>query len=244
MAVAPNHQKLIVPGKNSQGGNAGYATDMRTIEQWANEGIVRKLIAGSGITLDPSSGVDAGQGIEITSSGGGGSTPPGFLKLISGPDGAELLATALIFGPSDPGHPDTSWWQLFSNPGAFIVDQTIGSGWFVAANGGESASILPEVDTPAFTGGSGTIGFDLVIAAAALDYSNYLIAESSSVLVGPSTHYQFLDTDFSVLSSGPGDFALTAGSGESGNGIVTAGGVIALGCMYGTVSIPAGTTFT
>lgn len=90
MTVAPNQNKLIIPGKNSVGANPGYATDMRTIEQWANVGIIRSLKAGTNVTIDnpdgptPTINASGGGGGYASLTGPGESATPGDLTQMGG----------------------------------------------------------------------------------------------------------------------------------------------------------------
>lgn len=135
MPIAPNHQKLIIANKNYKGVNDPYARDMRAIEMWANEGIVRKLIAGTNVTLTPSSGVDAGTGIEISATGGGGTT----YASLTGP--GETVTPGLlnqagpfsVIDPSGGGH-------TAAGNAIELLDQTsAGYGIDIASTHGNSA---------------------------------------------------------------------------------------------------------
>jgi hypothetical protein len=63
-------KQLLIPGKTQRPvSQPAYENDMRAIETWAQHVIVQ-LVAGSGITLSPTSG--QGPVVTISSSGGGG----------------------------------------------------------------------------------------------------------------------------------------------------------------------------
>ena len=157
MTVQPNHQKLIIPGKNSVGAHFGYATDCRTIEQWANEGIVRKLIAGANITLTPSSGVDEGQGVEISARGGSGgyasltgpgeTTTPGALTqagpftvdgdfgVVDGSSAIAVTSTSAEMSSDNVAIFDSNGDTIeVTNAGAIAITSTTGQGMFANAN--------------------------------------------------------------------------------------------------------------
>ena len=155
--MPPNHQKLIVTGKNKKADE--YGTDMRTIEQWANEGIVRSLHAGSGITLNPSTGVDTGTGITISSSGGG--LNYGTLLMNVGPEdygiqnplgGVYLAAADMASGGGLAYVPMVSKGTPAGTPFGTQVAAQITTSWLSYVGPGQSACLLPVLTAPTFTG--------------------------------------------------------------------------------------------
>jgi hypothetical protein len=253
MPTKPNHQKLIVPGKNFHPSKQNYGQDMRTIEQWANEGIVRKLIAGSGITLDPINGVDMGNGIEISSSGGGGSAVSvGTLVTNLMPDEFTLPGLFVnlgAFGPISPsGDIGEEDWQLIAS-GATGVHQhgqkiMIGTGWFTDVGAGTSVAILPQFAAPLMTGPLPGLNIVVIMAASDALFGNSLLYQSNNINLASGATYQLLDTDFNLLDSSGTDLVLTAGSGFSGNGLVSQGGGIYWAGISAQVSWVSDTVFT
>lgn len=254
MSVPPNLQKLIIPGKNSSGAHPGYATDARTIEQWANEGIVRKLIAGSGITLTPSSGVDAGTGIEIAASGGGGGGEPGIMSMFALPESSLIGTPRLVYLGADStgnaggtislGQSDIALW---SNPpiGALY---TFGVSWFVSLSYGgvgpaPSVNILPEFIAPAFTGGP--LSLTVNMGATNMANTQAFHAEGAFSLT-TGQDYQTQTTDYSLTSNIGTHLSFVNGSGQNGNGIVlsTASADQFLCSIWGDVTVPLTTTIT
>ena len=236
--MPPNHQKLIIPGKNQQASD--YGKDMRELERWANEGIVRSLHAGSGITLNPSTGVDTGTGITISASGGGGSVL-GHCTLESGPDFAEINSQAVFLGPTGLSNTYFSYQDLQSNSGASAVFYTMASSWIVAVLAGESVCIFPTFFAPAFTGGPLFVEFQLMM---------WSIAETN-VAIFQATHsftttasYQLQNTDLATIVNGGGDLSIVAGGGDTGTGIVSAAGGFYIVGVTLEISVPSPTTFT
>jgi len=244
MPMPPNHQKLIVTGKNKKA--TDYGTDMRTIEQWANEGIVRSLHAGSGITLSPSTGVDTGTGITINSTGGGGGTSVGYFAMYAGPDGNAIELHAFYMGMGG-GQVDDALSNLqaqipvFSNATGTTQWVSFGSGWMTKAGVGESVNVLPEFTAPAFTGGPILVACE--IAAGNATMSNYAIF-TAGVSFTSTEDYQFQSTDFATEGHAGADLSLVNGSGQTGVGIVSAAGGVYWGGITGAFQIPTGTTFT
>jgi len=241
--MPPNHQKLIVTGKNKQASD--YGKDMREIEMWANEGIVRSLHAGSGITLNPTDGVDTGTGITINATGGGGGTSVGYLIMYAGPDDAlipnQVVWTGIGGNPEGSGIDLQSFIPLFSNATGSDVLIAFGSGWLAKVAASDSAALLPEFTAPTFTGGPIIISCEINAANAA--FNQFAMYQNGGISFTSGEDYQFLNTDFTGISSG-GDLTMTAGSGNSGNGLVSAAGGVYWGGIAGYVTIPTGTTFT
>lgn len=246
MAVAPNHKKLIIPKKQMPKAHAGYSDDMRTIEQWANDQVngVSQLIAGTNITLDPTSGEGV---VTINASGGGGGGAPGFLELIAGPDISTINAEALMLGPSNqqgPGVVAESVWPLFSNASGSDQTYQFVPSWFVIASGGTSIVFLPQVTAPAFTGGTGDISIQFIIECASTDWSNFAEYSTGATLLASGATLQPPITDYSIVNTAS-DIVLTAGPGFSGNGLVTQGsGLPYLASTSLYVTVPTGTTFS
>ena len=249
----PNHQKLIVPSKNFHPSKQNYGRDMRAIEQWANEGIVRSLHAGSGITLNPADGIDMGQGIEISAAGGGGASI-GFWGLAGGGDG--LMQTGSYFGGFFNGntpntYPNYNLTPLVAPPGGgtvFSGTQSFGMGWFATASGGStniSACLLPQIQAPTFTGGPMQMGL-LIVWAASIDGNDAAHATITVPLTTITSGFniQFVDTDFTPSIDAGSDLTWTAGSGINGNGWVSASGKPYLGGYYGDVIFSTVTAFT
>jgi hypothetical protein len=233
----PNHQKLIIPGKNSTGAHPGYATDSRTIEQWANEGIVRKLIAGSGVTLSPSDGIDMGQGVEVSASGGGG-TNMGILTLSGGYDGLDDGPIWGVSAPSPTSDADVFMFPDAPRMGGPTNYSNGGFGWFVFSNAGLSVNLLPEIFVPAFTGATG-LGVLVEMWAWSIDGTNgahYYVNTGSPLDFASNTNYQLQPTDLVEDFNFGGDLTMTAGSGSSGNGLITASGIPYIASVNLTVS--------
>jgi hypothetical protein len=245
MTQPPNLQKLIITNKNYHPSKERYATDMRTIEQWANEGIVRKLIAGSNITLTPSSGVDTGTGIEIAASGGGSGLSAGFVNMIAGPDDFDDHVSAIWFGiGAGYAYGDlNSFFPIFSSSTVQTV-VSFAAGWFAPPGPTYSACILPTFTVPAFTGGG--ITMQVNINAANVGFTDFAIYEQDvNVITFTSGEtYQLVPSDFDTHSSGGTDLVMTSGTGPTQNGLVTTAGGKYFGGVSGYFTIASGTTFT
>jgi hypothetical protein len=252
MPVTPNHQKLIVTNKQLPLSSGNYRTDMRTIEQWANEGIVRKIIAGTNVTTSPADGVDEGQGVTINATGGGGGATPGYGVLTAMMD-EELWPFALFLGAT--GTSSEGSYQLGPLYGTYPLGTPseaegffFGTSWVVeTGEGGLSVNVLPIWDMPSFTNaGSDPIEIEFFFGATDLSgsFTNYGVYEGLVNLTSGES-YQTQLTDLTPLFGGvSGDLSLVAGTGLSGNGLVSEGGsVLYLASVTGRVGIPAGTTF-
>ena len=237
--MPPNHQKLIVTGKNKKADE--YGTDMRTIEQWANEGIVRSLHAGSGITLSPSTGVDTGTGITISSSGGGGGSANGIL--VATADVNEFGHQLVYLGPSTPTTVGFSYWTFFDNSTGANRFSTPASNWIVAVLAGESVCVFPEFRSPYFTGGPISVFFQMQTWA--INETNVAIYQTNPITFTSGMTYQTQASDYILIVNGGGDITLTPGSGLSGNGLVSAtNGAFYIASVTTQVTIPTGTTMT
>jgi hypothetical protein len=238
--VAPNLQKLIIPGKNDK--KVGYPTDMRTIEQWANEGIVRKLIAGSGITLDPSSGVDAGTGIEIASSGGSSSTDTGFFITAMGMDANDWDSSGIYLGPAETQTNGQAFWPILDNTSASSPRHyDLFGSWMMEGNAGDSVCFLPILTSPDFTGHA-TLGYNIQIQAMDATLANLAIYNATGT-IAPSTTVQPASSTYSGFVLAGSDLVLTAGTGDSGNGLVTSGGgIVYWSSAQVEIIVSAGTT--
>ena len=236
----PNHQKLIITNKNK--GTREDATDKREIEMWANEGIVRSLHAGSGITLNPSTGVDTGTGITISSSGGGGGANANAI-LVAGGDSAEYGSQLVFLGESTPNTLGFSYWPLFDNSSGADRFYTPASNWIIAVLAGESVCFLPEFRAPFFTGGP--IGVTFQMQTWSINETNVVIYQTNPINFTSGMTYQTQNTDYVLIVNGGGDITLTAGSGFTGNGLVSAtNGAFYIASVTTEVAIPTGTTMT
>lgn len=251
MAVAPNNQKLIITKKNLPPSSGNYATDMRTIEQWANQGIVRKLIAGTDITLDPSSGIDDGNGITINSTGGGGGSGVSpYGTCTCGMDSA-IAPFAQWLGPTDLSFQSTFTLGPWPSPIPGTVGQhyTFASSWITGTGSpGVSMLTLPEFFVPQFTTPHGT-GIEILFYIGAWDfdssYTNYAQYSGLITIADPGdTNVQATTADLTAVEPASGDLSLVNGSGFSGNGLVSGAAVTAYICsIAGSVDFPGGTTF-
>jgi hypothetical protein len=248
--IAPNQKKLLIPRKGTKLPSApvsqsDHDANMRAIEIWANAqpaGGVSQLIAGTNITLDPADGLGA---VTINSSGGGGGGTPSTVTITTSTDFNDYPSTFFPFGPTDPSHLGVSNWSVWSNAGGSAVHYTFGIGWMTLVNGGDSINFLPIFEVPAFTGGSGEIGFQFYYWACDSSFVNFASYEGNLNL----TTGQSLQTTTADLTPidpvGGGDLSLVSGSGTSGNGLVSTGGGILYWCgVSGIIAVPAGTTFS
>jgi hypothetical protein len=247
MPKAPNHQKLVVTNKQLPLSSGNYRDDMRTIEQWANEGIVRKLIAGSNITLTPSNGVDQGQGIEIAASGGGGGALPAYGGLTCGMDSSQYPFAQWI-GPTDPSFTNACQIGPLQQDEPTAVHYTFATSWITAVGiAGLSVLTLPEFSLPAFSNaGSNPILFTFYIGAWDFDtsFTNYAQYEGTVSIPVAGGSVQCTVGDLTAIEAASGDLSLVAGSGQSGNGLVSAGaGLSYIASISGAADVPAGTTF-
>jgi len=234
----PNQNKLIITGKGKQGTISG--TDARIIEQWAN---AHHLIAGTNITIDNPDAVNP----TINATGGGGGTSVGYFDMLAGPDenGVELHLFFMGMGGGDSGDALgllESLIPMFSNATGSDVWVSFGSGWMTKAGVGESVNVLPQFTAPAFTGGPIDIGVE--IAAGNATFSNYAIFAGNPVSYTTGETYQFQTTDFTVQGNAGADLSFVNGSGQSGNGIISAAGGVYWAGITGAFQIPTGTTFT
>jgi hypothetical protein len=244
----PNHQKLLITGKGKSNSISG--TDGRIIEQWANEGIVRKINAGTNITTDPANGVDMGQGITINATGGGSGISADFFVMTAGPDAVDFGTPSpygIVFGPLSWGGGVLfqSTWPVLSNDGSRLTNvyYSLASSWLWDIFSGDSACVLPEIDAPTWTGPD--IGIAATIQALAFDESDEAIYQTSGMTISSGASFQFTAADFTnVIQNGSGGLVLTAGSGPHGNGLVSTGGNVYFGATNITLDVVAGVSFT
>jgi hypothetical protein len=243
MTVAPNQKKLIIPGKTDPNAPLYYARDMRTIEEWANAQPigVQQLIAGTNITLDPPDG-EGIVTINASGSGGGGSTPAMVVQ--AGSD--QVYSPPFQVPFAGIGNVDSAgYFPLFSNPTNETPQLTYALSWFTFIPATYSVNFLPQINMPAFTGGSGTIGIEGIFAAVDSAWDNlliYILSGAKSFSSGEV--YQYQDTDFDLQYSNGSDLSLVAGSGFTQNGLVTAAGGIYFASFTIELFIPEGTVFT
>jgi hypothetical protein len=238
-----NPKKLFIPRKNTKPKDKDLNQNdadinWRAIENWANDlNPILQLIAGSGITLNPTDGL--GPTVTISSTGGGGT--PSSVTLQASCDSNDIPATMLPLGPSDFTNPGNSYWPIWTNTSGGTAHFSIGAGWMTDVNAGDSVNIFPYVAIPPFTGGP--IGVQIIFWAAAFDLSNYINYSGFHSFVAPTT-YQFVAGDFVFQAGGGADLSLVAGAGTSGVGLVSAAGSIVYWAgVGGVVSVPTGTTF-
>lgn len=263
MATRPTNRSLLIPGKNYKAAHDGYRKDMQSLEIWARQPI-QQLIAGSGITLSPASGLatDAkGRGpnpitITATGGGGGGNAPAAFADIMAGP---ESLNPALgnwwpfstpMIGPQLNG-PSQTPIPLFQHPGSPSVETgsdspAFGNSWFTIVSAGQTVNFLPKLETPPFTGGTGFLMWQFYYWAVSTDFTNGAMytTKPANIPVGPFTSHQIAVADLvSVVTFGT-DLTLTAGTGFTGNGLVSGGSLKPyFAGVNGSVVIPPGTTF-
>jgi len=245
--MPPNHQKLILTNKNK--GTPEDAIDKREMEMWANEGIVRSLHAGSGITLSPSTGVDTGTGITISSSGGGGGSSVGIFGLSAGPD--SLTGTFLSPNLLTLAWPNYIPHYLLNPDGTILTGAAaVGAGWvaFIGASSpasNNSVNLLPILQAPDFTGAA-TISVDqLYMGAQSTDGVNQARYHFTSPFTMTSgENYQTVAADWTVDWNNGGDLTMTAGTGDTGNGLVSSAATATyLAGVWGEV-LYTGATFT
>lgn len=250
MPTNANPKKLQIPKKNTrpkdQDLNQNDADiNWRAIEGWAN-GLnpILQLTAGPGITLTPSDG--EGPTVEIASTGGGSTynmfgaqagedsantTIPMWLSGVD-PDSAGLITSFPIFSPQISGGPFT---------------YSFGISYITFPTAGQSVMFLPYNQFPlVYTGGA--VGSAWQMTTLALDFSNFYTTSIANVPIpSGSGSFQLTDTDFAPLVPivGGGDISLVAGSGTSGNGLVSAaGGKTYFTSLIGSVTAAFGTVFT
>jgi hypothetical protein len=262
MAILPSNRNLFIPGKAKKPANKAakpgpsvphdtYQKDMQTLEMWARQPI-QQLVAGSGITLTPSSGLASNttggpNPITIAATGGGSSVNVGAGQLIAQPDDNEMSVSFFFpFTGDDFGSEGQSYWYAFSNP---TTDRklSISASWMIIVSSGDSVNIFPTLTLPTFTGGTGSLGFLFWFWAADATFSNYAVYTGSNVASGGTSGltYQFQASDLTFQHAAGGDLTLVAGSGNTGVGLVSGGGGITYWAgVGGALNVPAGTTFT
>jgi hypothetical protein len=250
--IAPNQKKLIVPRKNAKIPTApvsqsDHDANMRAIETWANAqapGGVQQLIAGTNITLDPTDGTGI---VTINASGGGGGSAGIYGSVACGMD-SELYPFAQWLGPTNPSLESVMQIGPINNTDPNIVQYTWGTSWVTGTNGGQSMLFLPIFGLPAFSNaGSDPCEFEFYIQVwdFSQTYTNY--CQYTGVVNIPTTggNVQCTTGDLTTESPAGGDLSLVSGTGTSGNGIVSAGGVTAYLCsISGILAVPASTTFS
>lgn len=230
---------LFIPGKNYSGAHDGYRKDMQELEIWARQPI-QQLIAGSGITLNPASGLatdSKGNGpnaITISASGGGGGSEPGFFGVQAYPDlgggggglfYAPLNGTNQTFGPSGtetnfPIFPDNGNYLNFGI-NAFSI------GYWTFTGAGIALMLLPKFDACNYTSAGGhQIKVQYLIWASDISFSNYGIWTATTPNIPSFTSYQSVIADFSPVGGLPigADLSLGASGGGGGDGLLTAAG--------------------
>jgi hypothetical protein len=247
MAAGANPKKITIPRKNTRAKDKDLNQNdadinWRAIEDWANNlNPILQLIAGANITLTPADGL--GPTVEIAASGGGGGGGGNAnLILISGADSAEFGSQLVFLGPSEPTTFGFSWWPVFDNSSGADRFYTPASNWIVAVLAGESVCVFPEVRGPFFTGGP--IGISFQIQTWAINETNVVIYQTNPISFTSGMNYQTQDTDYTLIVNGGGDIVLTAGSGTTGNGLVSQAGGFYIASVTTQVTIPTGTTMT
>ena len=231
MAIAP--KRLFIPNKaTGKQGQPEYGTDMRAIE---NFNPINQIIPGTGITVSPTDGT--GPSVTINSSGGGG-TGIGFMTITMAPD---INDTPLFLGPSDPSSIGDTYVQLFSNSSGGLQFYTFASSWIVAPSAGDSIDLLPIFQAPIFTGGG--IGLEWTLNAVGWDLANSGQVTSNLVTITSGATIQPPTSDYGSPSL-TSDLTFVNGTGNSGNGFVTAGGETAyIASVSGRIDVQNGTTF-
>lgn len=240
-------KKLFIPGKTAPPAHQGYKEDMQTLEIFNP---INKLIAGSGVTLNPTDGT--GPQVEISASGGGSTKGFAVMEVDAGID-ASLSAFNFIFPLSPTGQYNTcasQWTLLDSRSGIIEVNPKFpyGNSWFANLDSQPNTSVnfLPNINFPPFGGGN-PCTLDAYFWAASMDFTNYALYTINGYNIAPSgspTSFQFLSTDFTLVANAGADLILVAGSGASGTGIVSASGSIPyLAGFGGSVTVPFSCTF-
>jgi hypothetical protein len=220
-----NTTNLLIPGKNTDRAHQGYTKDMQTVEIWSRQPI-QQLVAGSGITLSPASGLatdSKGNGpnpITITATGGGGG---GY---------ASLTGPGQTVTPGD-----------LTQAGGFTVNDTAGDGINFTSTGGAASltSSSGNVTVGSGTGlsalqGSGTVTVENLGTSAALSAP----AAGGMTMVGGSPG----SGEVQVTGAGGNQVVITGGS--AGNEItLNSGGQMSLIVPGGVaLSLVGGSTHT
>ncbi len=264
--VQPTNRTLLIPGKNATG--ASYKRDMQTLEAWARQPI-QQLIAGSGITLSPSSGLatdSKGNGpnpITISSSGGGSSLTYCVFELVTAGDptfwanGFQLPTSpqdysGLFFG----GTNGTNTSQLFANSSGSSIFYTVGSSMVLKASGVNLAQLLLNCPfysiDQAIT--AGQINVNLFMGAIdLLSQGNAATAQGGvweSLVYNydntntPSGPVQPPDTDFTIFGAQQGtELSMTSVGGTPGIYLTGGGKSNWIGACWAVIEVTTGTTF-
>lgn len=127
-----------------------------------------------------------------------------------------------------------------------IYRPSFGSSWYTILAAGQSANILPTFGTPHFSGGTGVLHFNFYYWAISSDFTEGSI-RFVEMTVPTFTNQQMTPADVvSTIIAFGADLASppTAGVGNSGNGLVSAGGGKPyIAGINGSIVIPPGTTF-
>lgn len=246
MALLSAAKRLFIPQKTSFDPKS-WLEGMRTLE---NFNPINKLVAGSGVTLNPADG--SGPEVEISSSGGGGGSSVGMLLTDCGMeslgDNTDNNGGIFLGVGFDQAFPNTLTTYLISPNGTVGANQIkFGFAWAISNPGtGGAISLLPKFYAPDFTGATDINISAVILGAMSTDNTNQAkwVAEGPFAIPSGGT-YQTLNTDFTnEFINGTDTGALAAGSGDSGNGIVSNGANLTyLGSMYAIVDF-TGATFT
>jgi hypothetical protein len=235
-------KKLFIPNKDMTKVNQpGYGTDMRTIEVFVNNnsGSVTEITTGTPGVLTITNPTGPVVNIDSTGGGGGGGSPA-LLLLNAGIEVGDVPFTMLPFTPSNPSQPSISYWEMWSNATGSIILYNIAASWMTSVNPGDSVNLLPILTAPLYTGSD--IGVNLSFWASTFDFSNQALYTGGK-LIPSGTTVQYATTDISGSINGA-DLSLVNGTGQSGNGLISSGGLVYWGGVAGYISVPTGVTFT
>ena len=211
---------LFIPHKTMpQVKQPEYGQDMRQIEMWAK-------------------GLKAG-------------TAPSFLQIFAGPDDNANPSTVNWLGSGGnstgvlTGNDNQSFVPLFSNSTGHDVFYSFGSAWMALINNTLSACFFPMLVAPTFTGGPIEVSLQINAANAAM--TQYFLAPNTTALFLTSgASAQFASGNYTGSFHVGTDLSLVAGTGQTGNGIVTSAvaSTVYWGGVSGYVKVPTGTTFS
>lgn len=183
--------------------------------------------------------------------GGGGGLSVGMFSLSAGPDSMGDNTTndgGVLMGPSFLDvFPNMNLTPLYiPYPSGTFGVLPFGLGWAIATAPGASACIFPELTAPTFTGGPITV--QLCMGAVSVDNTEQVQVQTAfpGISLTSGETYQLAITDVSVSFHNFGvspDLTLTAGSGDTGNGLVAASAKTYLGAVWGTVNYGAVTAW-